>query len=69
LIVRIRIRPGDGATLLSFDTFNDPHLALPAVGEVVGVSFAPEACLVLEGSEGATAPVDAVEAAEAAVGA
>jgi putative spermidine/putrescine transport system ATP-binding protein len=51
-IVRMRVGLGDGASV-SLDTFNDPNLALPAVGEVVTVSFPPEACLVLES---ATAP-------------
>src|SRR5512141_285440 len=37
-IVRIRMRLGsapaaDGATTISLDTFNEPHLALPTVGE------------------------------------
>src|SRR5512141_2112112 len=37
-IVRIRMRLGsgpatDGASTISLDTFNEPHLALPAVGE------------------------------------
>ena len=46
-IVRIRIRLGDGGTTISLDTFNDPHLTLPAVGELVGLSFPPEACFVV----------------------
>jgi len=45
-IVRTRIGLGDGASL-SLDTFNDPQLNLPAVGEVVTASFPPEACLVI----------------------
>jgi putative spermidine/putrescine transport system ATP-binding protein len=57
-IVRMRVGLGDGASV-SLDTFNDPHLALPAVGEGVTVSFPREACLVLE--SGTTAePVDAL---------
>ena len=36
----------DGATL-SLDTFNDPNLVPPSVGEVVAASFPPEACLVI----------------------
>jgi putative spermidine/putrescine transport system ATP-binding protein len=52
-IVRMRVGLGEGASV-SLDTFNDPHLTLPAVGEVVTVSFPREACLVLEGT--ATAP-------------
>jgi putative spermidine/putrescine transport system ATP-binding protein len=54
-IVRMRVGLGEGASV-SLDTFNDPNLVLPAVGEVVTVSFPQEACLVLQG--GATAPVD-----------
>jgi putative spermidine/putrescine transport system ATP-binding protein len=54
-IVRTRLHLGDHATL-SFDQFNDPALALPAVGESATVSFPVEATLVLEG----TADADAV---------
>ncbi|MDO8484176.1 MAG: TOBE domain-containing protein, partial [Candidatus Limnocylindrales bacterium] len=51
-IVRLRLRLGDGAagdaaTTIALDTFNEPHLSLPAVGETVTVSFPPEACFVL----------------------
>jgi len=51
-IVRLRLRLGDGpagesATTISLDTFNEPHLSLPPVGETVTVSFPPEACFVL----------------------
>ena len=45
-IVRTRIGLDGGATL-SLDTFNDPSVAPPAVGEVVTTSFPPEACLVI----------------------
>ena len=45
-IVRIQVRLGE--QLLAMDTFNNPHLALPDLGEEVTVSFSPEACLVLE---------------------
>ena len=45
-IVRIRVRIGD-ATTISLDTFNDPHLKVPLVGETVTISFPPEACLVV----------------------
>ncbi|MEX2010837.1 MAG: ABC transporter ATP-binding protein [Chloroflexota bacterium] len=48
-IVRMRVGLGDGASF-SLDTFNDPNLTLPAVGEVVTVSFPREATLVLEGT-------------------
>jgi len=57
-IVRMRVGLGEGASF-SLDTFNDPNLTLPAVGEVVTVSFPREATLVLEGKATA-APVDAL---------
>jgi putative spermidine/putrescine transport system ATP-binding protein len=46
-IVRMRLRLADNVAL-SFDTFNDPNLTLPAVGSPVTVSFPREACLVLD---------------------
>jgi putative spermidine/putrescine transport system ATP-binding protein len=51
-IVRIRIRLGDGAdgeppTVVALDTFNEPHLTLPSVGETITISFPPEASFVL----------------------
>ncbi|MFL5675200.1 MAG: ABC transporter ATP-binding protein [Chloroflexota bacterium] len=51
-IVRIRFRVGDGAdgatpTIIALDTFNEPHLKVPGVGETVTASFPPEACFVL----------------------
>ncbi|CAN5531555.1 ABC transporter ATP-binding protein [soil metagenome] len=45
-IVRVQVRLRE--TLLAMDTFNNPHLALPELGEEVTVSFSPEACLVLD---------------------
>jgi putative spermidine/putrescine transport system ATP-binding protein len=45
-IVRIRVRVG-GETTISLDTFNDPHLVAPPIGETVTVSFPPEAALVV----------------------
>ncbi len=45
-IVRIRVHIGADAAI-SLDTFNDPHLTPPAVGEAVTISFPPEACLVV----------------------
>ncbi len=45
-IVRIRIRIG-GESTISLDTFNDPHLTPPSIGETVTISFPPEACLVV----------------------
>ena len=54
-IVRVRMSlPGDGGMLM-FDTFNNPRLALPQYGDPVRVSFAKEACLVLD------QPTDVVE--------
>jgi putative spermidine/putrescine transport system ATP-binding protein len=51
-VVRLRLAlagHADGADpiQLSLDTFNEPHLALPAVGSDVTVSFPAEACFVL----------------------
>jgi putative spermidine/putrescine transport system ATP-binding protein len=45
-IVRTRIGL-DGGASLSLDTFNDPHLVPPNVGDVVAASFPPEATLVI----------------------
>ena len=45
-IVRIRVGLGDQTTV-SLDTFNDPHLTPPPVGDTVTISFPPEACLVV----------------------
>jgi putative spermidine/putrescine transport system ATP-binding protein len=66
-IVRLRVRPGEDDTLISLDTFNDPNLSLPSVGETVTVSFPPEACLVL--AKTSAAPADLVAAEEAPAGA
>ncbi len=46
-IVRIRVRLSGGTTVAA-DTFNEPHLALPAVGSEATLWFPREACLVLE---------------------
>jgi putative spermidine/putrescine transport system ATP-binding protein len=43
-IVRIFLRVGESELFL--DTFNNPHLALPGVGERVNVWFPREACLL-----------------------
>ena len=45
--VRLRMRLADGTPVL-FDTFNNPHLALPARDDRGTVSFPTEACLVLD---------------------
>jgi putative spermidine/putrescine transport system ATP-binding protein len=61
-VVRIRVRlPGD-AGVASVDTFNNPHLAVPARDSAVTFSFPAEACLVLDG-----AGRDAVVAAATAI--
>ena len=59
-VVRLRLSLGDGGdggtpTTLTLDTFNEPHLAPPSVGDTIAVSFPPEACFVVEGSEGTIA--------------
>jgi putative spermidine/putrescine transport system ATP-binding protein len=46
-IVRTRVRLGDSDTTVSLDTFNDPNLTPPGIGEVVTLSFPPEASLVI----------------------
>jgi putative spermidine/putrescine transport system ATP-binding protein len=56
-IVRTRIRVGPDAAL-SFDQFNDPALALPAIGDTVTVSFPTEATLLLEGEASADAAIE-----------
>jgi len=64
-IVRIRFRLGDGVdgqppAVIALDTFNEPHLAVPTVGETVTVSFPPEACFVLGAArDGALASAEA----------
>jgi putative spermidine/putrescine transport system ATP-binding protein len=56
-VVRLRLALDDGGdgsppTAITLDTFNEPHLRLPTVGESITVSFPPEACFVVEGTEG-----------------
>jgi putative spermidine/putrescine transport system ATP-binding protein len=54
-IVRIRVRLGSGADnadgsaaqVVALDTFNDPNLSVPPVGQAITISFPPEACFVL----------------------
>jgi putative spermidine/putrescine transport system ATP-binding protein len=64
-IVRIRVKISeatDGATptLVALDTFNEPHLRLPDVGQTVTISFPPEACFVLGSArDGALAAAEA----------
>jgi putative spermidine/putrescine transport system ATP-binding protein len=54
-IVRVRIKFTDGSGVISFDTFNNPNLAVPDRGTAITVSFPPEACLVLDQAEVAAA--------------
>jgi putative spermidine/putrescine transport system ATP-binding protein len=66
-IVRLRmgVARSDGTVNeISLDTFNEPHLSLPAVGSTVTISFPPEACFVLAGSVGAPVPTVAEAGAE-----
>jgi len=62
-IVRVRMNLGGDHGTVMFDTFNNPRLALPTAGDPVTVSFAPEACLVLDQPADAVEP-DPVEAEE-----
>lgn len=56
-IVRTRVRLRD--SVISFDTFNNPQLALPRRGEKITVVFPREAVLVLKPSGGAVAEGEA----------
>ena len=60
-IVRIRVRLGEGGdgeppSVIALDSFNEPHLKVPDVGEDVTISFPPEAAFVLGAERGAPAP-------------
>ena len=46
-IVRVRMRLGDGGMVM-FDTFNNPGLEVPQIGDSVRVAFSKEACLMLD---------------------
>ena len=51
-IVRIRVRLGEEAggeppSIVALDSFNEPHLKVPDVGQPVTISFPPEASFVL----------------------
>ena len=48
-IVRLLVRLGETEILV--DTFNNPHLALPAAGDTVTLGFPPQACIVQESPE------------------
>ena len=56
-IVRARVRLGDDSTI-SFDSFNDPNVNPPTIGETVTVSFEPQASLVV--GSGAAPEIDVV---------
>jgi putative spermidine/putrescine transport system ATP-binding protein len=56
-VVRIRFRCRESSTILAIDTFNDPNLRVPVLGDPATISFPPEAVLVLDAP-----PVDTVEA-------
>jgi putative spermidine/putrescine transport system ATP-binding protein len=63
-IVRIRLDLGavaDGGppAVVALDTFNEPHLKLPDVGELTTISFPPEACFVLGSAREAEASLEA----------
>ena len=45
-VVRIQFRVGESLFLM--DTFNHPHLEVPAIGSAVLISFPYQACLVLD---------------------
>jgi putative spermidine/putrescine transport system ATP-binding protein len=60
-IVRIRVRLGEGhdgepASVVALDTFNEPHLKVPDVGEAVTISFPPEAAFVVGAARGGAVP-------------
>ena len=62
-VVRVRTKLADGS-LVSVDTFNNPHLAVPPAGSAVTLRFPPEAVLVL-GREAVRDESDRLAAAEA----
>ena len=49
-VVRVRIHVGEHVLL--FDVLNNPQRTPPRTGEPIAVSFAPDACLVLDGPPG-----------------
>jgi putative spermidine/putrescine transport system ATP-binding protein len=60
-IVRIRLRlpngvPGETPTFVALDTFNEPHLTVPDVGQDVRISFPPEASFVLGAARDGSTP-------------
>ena len=68
-IVRIRVRLGEEAggeppSIVALDTFNEPHLKVPDVGQPVTISFPPEASFVLGAARGEAAIPSAEVGAE-----
>ena len=68
-IVRIRVRlsedqAGEPPSIVALDTFNEPHLKVPDVGQPVTISFPPEASFVLGAARGETAIPSAEVGAE-----
>jgi len=57
-IVRMRIALGDGGATVLLDSFNEPTLTLPQLGDTVTINFPQDGPLVLD----AKAPVESVEA-------
>jgi putative spermidine/putrescine transport system ATP-binding protein len=59
-VVRIRMRLGADGQSISIDTFNEPHIRPPQVGESVTAWFAREATLVLgqAAAPGTSDPID-----------
>ena len=62
-VVRVTTTVGPD-TRVDVDTFNNPNLAVPAIGAPVTITFPPEACLVL-GSDAPEEAEDKLAAAEA----
>ena len=65
-VVRVRIRHTDGSGALSFDTFNNPNLAVPAHGTAITISYPTAACLVIDKAQIAAGAAAATEEAGAA---
>jgi len=64
----VRVRLDVGASKLFFDTFNNPHLALPQPGQAVTVHFPRAAVLVLAAGAPAAPPAPAPVATQPAAG-
>lgn len=65
-IVRVGLHHADGSGSLSFDTFNNPNLAVPDRGTTVTISFPAEACMVIDKAEVAAAAAATLEESGAA---